>query len=109
MFNQLYRQGEQVKTESDDDTVWVCAAKGEEQCAMVTYYNDDDANAPAEKTVKLAFSGVTNPEKVKVECYLLDADHDCDIIREEVFTSTEFAVYLKLPLYGSYLVKIVTD
>ena len=109
MFNQLYRQGEQVKAESDDDTVWVCAAKGEEQCAMVTYYNDDDANAPAEKTVKLAFSGVTNPEKVKVECYLLDADHDCDIIREEVFTSTEFAVYLKLPLYGSYLVKIVTD
>ena len=38
--------------------------------------------------------------------YLLDENHDCTLVREEIFTAKEFASYLKLGLYSSYLIKI---
>ena len=107
MFNQLYRQGQQVKTESEDDTVWVCAAKGDEQSVMITYYDDNDAEADKTKDIKVTFNNAVNPNGIRLEYYLLDADHDCELIREEIFTAENFASYVKIPLYGTYLIKAV--
>ena len=106
-FNQLYRQGDQVSAESEDPTVWVCAAKGDEQNVMITYYDDNDAVAEKEKTVKVTFNNAVNPRGIRLEYYLLDETHDCELIREEIFTSQSFASYITLPLNSTYLLKIV--
>ena len=106
MFNQLYKQKTAVAVERDSADVWAAAAKGDEQNVMLTYFNDDD-NAP-EKTVKVEFKNVENAKGVKLEYYCLDADRDCELVREEIFTSTDFAAYVKMPLNTTYLLKIVS-
>ncbi|MBE6594679.1 MAG: hypothetical protein E7644_02650 [Ruminococcaceae bacterium] len=105
MFNQLYRQEKAVAVEREGDDVWAVAAKGTEQNVMLTYYNDDD-NAPA-KDVKVTFQNVENKNGVRLEYYCLDANHDAELVREEIFTATEFAAYIKMPLFTTYLLKIV--
>ena len=57
---------------------------------MLSYYNDDD-NAP-EKLVKIEFKNVKNENGVRLEYYCLDAAHDCELLREEIFTSAGFPV-----------------
>ena len=43
-----------------------------------------------------------------LEYYCLDETHDCEIVREEVFTSNEFSAYIKMPIHSTYLLKIVS-
>ena len=105
MFNQLYRQSSAVAVERDSADVWAAAAKGAEQNVMLTYYNDDDTAPP--KTVKVEFKNVENANGVKLEYYCLDAENDCTLVREELFTATDFAAYVKMPLNTTYLLKIV--
>ncbi|MBQ9691889.1 MAG: hypothetical protein IJV70_01880, partial [Clostridia bacterium] len=105
MFNQLYKLGDQVKTESDDAQIWACAASGDEQNVMLSYYTDDDS-APA-KEVKVTFNNVNNPAGVRLEYYCLDEEHDGALVREEIFTAESFASYITLPLHSTYLLKIV--
>ena len=80
-------------------------AKGEEQNVMLSYYNDDDT-AP-EKMVKVEFKNVLNKNGVRLEYYCLDAERDCELVREEIFTSSDFSSYIKMPLFSTYLLKIV--
>ena len=105
MFNQLYQQGRAVSVTRETEDVWAAAAKGEEQNVLLSYYNDDDT-AP-EKTVKVEFSNVENPNGVRLEYYCLDEAHNCEPVREEIFTSTHFCSYVKMPLHSTYLLKIV--
>jgi hypothetical protein len=105
MFNQLYKQDFAVEVARESDDVWAAAAVGEEQNVMLSYFNDDD-NAP-QKTVKVEFKNVKNNGRVKLEYYLLDSEHDCELVREEIFTSTDFASYVKMPLDSTYLLKII--
>ena len=106
MFNQLYKLENAVEIERDTADVWAAAAKGEEQNVMLSYYNDDDGSA--EKTVKVEFKNVNNPAGVRLEYYCLDGEHDCELVREEIFTSTDFASYVKMPPLSTYLLKIIT-
>ena len=105
MFNQLYQQGTSVKTEIEGSDIWAVAAKGEEQNVAFTYYNDDDSKP--EKTIKVEFKNVETHGQVRLEYYLLDENHDCELVREEIFTSTNFAAYIKANVYSTYLLKIV--
>ena len=107
MFNQLYVLNNQVEalTEADSD-IWVAAAKDDNGAVMMTYYNDDD-NAEAEKEVKVSFKNVENEHGVRLEYYLHGKDHDCELLREEIFTASEFTSYIKIPLNSTYLLKIV--
>ena len=105
MFNQLYKLDSAVAVERESEDVWSCAAAGNEQNVIIAYFNDSDASP--EKTVKVEFKNVKNGGKVKLEYYLLDEGHDCELVREEIFTSSEFAAYVKMPLYSTYLLKIV--
>ena len=105
MFNQLYKLDSAVEVERESEDVWAAAAKGDEQNVMISYYNDDDT-AP-EKTVKVEFKNVTNKNGVKLEYYCLDEEHDCELVREEIFTAEEFSAYIKMPLCSTYLLKIV--
>jgi hypothetical protein len=105
MFNQLYKLGAAVEVAYESKDVWAVAAKGDEQNVMLTYYQDDDT-AP-EKTVKVEFKNVENANGVRLEYYCLDEEHDCELVREEIFTATDFAAYVKMPRCSTYLLKAV--
>ncbi len=107
MFNQLYTQKNAVavSNECEGSDIWACAAKGEEQTLMLTFFNDND-NTPI-KDIKIEFKNVENQNGVKLEYYLLDENNDCTLMREEIFTSTDFASYLKVKNFDTYLLKIV--
>lgn len=105
MFNQLYRQKNAVPVEMAGECVWAAAAKGEEQNVMLSYFDDNDA-APA-RDVKVCFKNVENPKGVRLEYYCLDEEHDAVLVREEIFTATEFSAYLTMSLHSTYLLKIV--
>ena len=106
MFNQLYKLDSAVEVDRESEDVWAAAAKGDEQNVMISYYNDDD-NAP-EKTVKVEFKNVENKNGVRLEYYCLDENRDCELVREEIFTSSDFASYIKMTLCSTYLLKIVS-
>ena len=106
MFNQLYKEGTQVEAMVEGDDLWASAAKGKgEQNVMIAHYNDDD-NTP-EASLKVTFKNVTNGGKVRLEYYILDDNHDAELVREEIFTANEFSTYINVPLYTTYLLKIV--
>ena len=105
MFNQVYKLDSAVSVERYSDDVWAVAAKGDEQNAMLVYFNDDDS--AISKTVKVEFQNVSNNGGVRLEYYLLDASHDCELVREEIFTSSNFASYITLNNFSTYLLKIV--
>ena len=71
---------------------------------LLTHYNDDDSTTS--KQVKLTFLNAKKSERVKVEYYLLDADHDGELVREEIFTADEFASYLNMKLFDTYLIVV---
>ncbi len=105
MFNQLYCQKHAVPVELDGDCIWAAAAAGEEQNVMLSYYDDNDA-AP-DRLVKVEFKHVENKNGVRLAYYCLDKDHDCTLVREEIFTATEFSAYLTMPVHSTYLLKAV--
>ena len=110
MYNQLYRMGTEVTAETDDDTLYVTAAKtadtakGEGKAGfMATYYTDNDT-APA-KEVTLSLSGLTAGDKC-VSYYLLDEQNDMTLYRTERVTADNFTVTLNFGLYSTWFVKI---
>ncbi len=105
-FNQLYRQGTEVESESDTAEVFVVGAKGTEQNAMIAYYTNDD-NAD-EKQVKVNFENVENKNGVRLEYYVLDEKHDNELVREEIFTANNFASYITMPRNSTCLLKIIS-
>ena len=71
---------------------------------MVTYYTDDDS-AEAEREVKLTFKNAAGQNGLRLTFRLLDETHNDEIVKEELFSSDEFSVYLKLPRLGTYLIE----
>ncbi len=104
MFNELYKLDCAVAVEAAAP-LYAVAAKGETRAAaMLVHFSDDDAT-PA-KTVKLDLSGFAAPNGVKVSYSLLDANHDSELTREEIFTGERFSAILELPLFGVSLVEL---
>jgi hypothetical protein len=104
MFNQLYTQEFSVPFELEGKDIWAAAAGGNEQNVMLSYFNDDTASP--EKTVEIAFKNVKNTDKVRLQYYCLDENHDCELIKEEIFCGNDFSAYIKMPLYSTYFLKI---
>lgn len=102
-FSELYALGTEAASESKEN-LWSVAATDQKGngALMVTYYDDNDDAEP--KQLKLAFAGFD--AKVRVSYYLLDAEHDMTLMREEIFTADQFAAYLTMPLFTTYLIKI---
>ena len=101
-FSTLNELGTEVASESAEDVYSVAATDGKGKGAvLLSYYKEDDS--AEEKTVKLNFKGFG--KKVKAEYYLLDENHDMELMREEIFTADEFAAYVKMPLFTTYLIK----
>ena len=104
MFNTLYKLGEYVKSSVDGENCYACAAKNDEEAAlMLTYYNDDDS--AGEKNVKINISDIQISGAVTAKYYLLDENHDLELVKEEVFSGKDFSAYLTMTLNSSYLIK----
>lgn len=70
-FNELYTLQGCVCSESNCAYVYVCAAKGDSEAAiLLTHYSDDDAKLPED--IMLRICGFAGSAGVKVEFYLLD-------------------------------------
>ena len=104
MFNELVKLGESVKTDSICDKLFSCAAKGENSMAFVVSYFDDNDNAD-EMDVKISFENMGS-KKRKVSYYLLDENHNEELVRDETVTGESISSYLKMPLFSAYLIKI---
>ena len=105
MFNKLYTLGTQVYSVVDGEDIEACAAAGDDYAVMLSHFNDDDDTK--EKEVKINFKNVKSDNGIKLEYYLHDKDHECKLIREEIFTAEQFASYIKMPIYSNCLLKIV--
>ena len=58
--------------------------------------------------MKVTFQNVKNEKGVRLEYYLLDETHDATLVREEIFTAEEFASYITLPNFSTYLLRIIS-
>lgn len=87
MFNTLYRLGISCGAVSDDEDIYVAAAKDSlgNQAILLCHYTDDDTVTEA-KSVKLELNGATDSYDVCV----LDADSDADCAG--VFTGGSIAI-----------------
>ncbi len=103
-FNCLYKLGNSVKACSDDDRIYICAAKGKASYAIFTTYYDNDDSAP-EKSAELCISGLESSKKYKLEYYLLDSGHDLERVKEEI-VSGNVSLKIDFKLFSAYLIKI---
>jgi hypothetical protein len=105
MFNQLYRLGTAVPVCRESEDIWAAGAKGNGRAVMLSYFNDEDGSP--DKEVKVTFKNIENPNGVRLEYHCLDGSHDAELVREEIFTASEFSSYIKMPLYSTWLLKVV--
>ena len=103
-FNNLYKMGNSVESESDSKNLYITAAKGEDKiAAMFTYFVDDD-NAAAEK---LSLDIKHMPfGKATVSYYILDKEHDLELIRKETVSSKDVNLYIDMNLFSTYYIEI---
>lgn len=105
MFNTLYRLGRCVQTTVSDGDAYVCAAKNEEEAAIiVTRFNDDDA-APAE-TVLVEMNGFGSEAGVEVEVFVLDDVRNLESAGRMTYYGDRFAIEMAVPNFTSYLLKL---
>ena len=106
LFKEIPRLGSYVKTETQVGNIWnISATDGKDGALILTHYNDDDST-PAEK---LSVSVKNNGGKrgTRVEYYLLDEEHNGELIREEEFESDRFTLHINMKLFDTYLIKFV--
>ena len=105
MFNTLYRLGTCVDISDAESEAYACAAKNENEAAvLVTHYNDDDATDA--KNFYIDMSGFGSDDGVDVEIYLLDGTHDNELVGKATYYGERFGLDLSFPNFTSYLIKM---
>ena len=108
MFGDLYRLGDEVKSETDD-ALHLCvgaATNGKEGAVMLTRFAELDDPQQTE-TVKVSLKGM--PEGALVSLAVLDETHDGELVREEMFSTVDGAVYLKMEPAATALLRVVPN
>ena len=57
--------------------------------------------------VDVEFKNVKSKNGVRLEYYFVDDNHGLELVREEIFTAKDFATYVKMPNYSTYLLRVV--
>jgi hypothetical protein len=106
MFNTLYRLGECVDVEDDQDAGgYICAAKnGNEAAILATHFNDDDTTEP--KCFTIDITGFGSERGVEAEFFLLDDTHDCEPIGKAIYYSDRFTTEPIFSNFTTYLIKL---
>jgi len=100
-FNVLYKLGESYKTEDGNEMYAVAAKNGNEAAIIVTRFTDDD-EAETDKCI-INIEGLG--KKTEAEVYLLDEDHNLELVRTEMFTGEKFGQVLNFDRKTMYLIK----
>jgi hypothetical protein len=106
LFRELPRLGNYIEAPFRQGNIYSCAAtNGEDAAIILTNYSDND-EAPSEDATVLvkSLSG-----RARAEIYLLDENHDAELIEEKAFDNENATVDLKLPLFTTYLIKIIKE
>ncbi|MBE6654258.1 MAG: hypothetical protein E7608_02220 [Ruminococcaceae bacterium] len=104
-FRELARLGNCVKTDAQNGDIYTCAAtNGNDGAVFLTRYDDVDEADDEEVTINI--DGVCAENGVNVEHYLLDGEHDSELVREERFYSQSFSLRLNMKMFDTYLLKI---
>ncbi len=102
-FNTLYRLGQNVMVSSNAENLYLCAARNEKEAAvMIVHFDDDDAGG----SVEFYLDMVGLPENTMAEYYLLDENHDLELVRKRDCVNAE---QLELPHNGLLLIKLSAD
>ena len=105
MFHALYTLGTCVSVSPSEDGIYLCAAKNEEEAAvLLCHYNDDDETEP--KTVSVDLSGFGGEDGAEVEWFLLDGEKDMESEGKMTYYGDRFGFELVLPNFTCYLIKI---
>lgn len=99
MFNELYRRGTALAVSCDEPELYLAAAKGAHDAAVLLTYYRDGESAP-DKETELLLKGFDGP--VKVRCYLLNRSRDNALVREEILKEGE-PLRLTVSLFSTYL------
>ena len=102
-FSELKKLGTAVYSEISDDIYSLAATNGTEHAVMLSRFNDGKTQP---ETVRLELCGITDGTPVKAEYYLLDKEHNLELVKEDFFTVSCGAVYLKMPDHTLYLIKL---
>lgn len=102
MFHHLYRLHSAFAVETEGNAYAAAASDGERAAVLVTHFHDCD-DTPTE-WVSVHVRGFAPEGGVRAQFYILDQENDLNLWREEIFTGTEYAPVLKLPLYASVLI-----
>jgi len=103
-FSCIARLENELVSETEDDVYIIASQKDDEACVMFTRYDDND-EAPT-KDIEVDFSNEKPCKKITIEYYLLDENHNLELVREEYFSAPSFKVYIKMPNFTTYLLKI---
>ena len=108
MFNTLYQLGEAVAVESDCPELTLCAAKNGGEAAILAAYFDDDDTKPV-KDVSLTLKHADYPKGARVIFSLLDADHDDEVVKEELLSpnAAEYVLSFRMPLDSAMLIRVL--
>ncbi len=101
MFNKLYQLGTAVPYTEKSEDLYACAASGEgKKAIMVTHYQDlDSAEA---KELALTMKGLSG-KPTRLSYYVLDAENDMTLFKEETTEAASFTAHLTLPLFTTVL------
>ena len=105
MFNTLYKLKKEAELTAGDN-IYGLAAKGENEAAvMLTHFNKRSEGEVNTGRRFVDIKGLDIGKKITAEIYLLDEDKDLELVRREVFFTTDFAMSLEFTKYASYLIK----
>jgi hypothetical protein len=103
MFSELYALGNSATVSCDDNEIYAAAASNEENAAILLTYYADETEELCKKVV-LDLSLFSGYENAQLEYYLLDKNHNCELVKKEAVIGS--SVELSVELYSSYLIKI---
>lgn len=101
-FRDLLDLGTYIKPDGTPEDIYYCGATdGKNHAIMVSHYNDDDETDA--KTVTIECENASG--NLNAEYYILDENHDLELVREDFFTTEKFNIQLKMNLFTTYLIK----
>ena len=107
MFRDVKSLGGHVDAESESGNIFaVASTDGRDGAILLTHYDDDDGTQP--ERVTLNVNKKAGDKGTRVEFYLLDNEHNYELVRAETFDRDSFSLLLEMKLFDTYLVKLVS-
>jgi len=105
-YNSLLDLGTAVKSECNDYVYSLGATDGKNGAILLTYFNQEDSVPKKELKLSVCGMKLSEGERIRASILVLDETHDLECIREEYISFGDFDLYLDLPPYTTYLVKL---